>query len=82
MFSMKILFQILFVWQENDLGFSSDFEKIVLQKQQHQNSSLPYTHTISIKIRRDKGSISGPLGKGTQIFYETNKICVIVDFIV
>ena len=32
MVSMKIFFQILFVWQENDLGFSSDFEKIALQK--------------------------------------------------
>ena len=28
MLSMKIFYQILFVWQENDLGFSSDFEKI------------------------------------------------------
>ena len=27
MLSMKIFFQILFVWQENDLVFSSEFEK-------------------------------------------------------
>ena len=32
MLSMKIFFQILFVWQENDLVFSSEFEKIALQK--------------------------------------------------
>ena len=44
MLSMKIFFQILFVWQENDLGFSSDLEKITLQKQKHQNSPLP-AHT-------------------------------------
>ena len=28
MLSMKIFFQILFVWQENDLVFSSELEKI------------------------------------------------------
>ena len=27
---MKYIFQIMFVWQENDFGFSSDFEKLVL----------------------------------------------------
>ena len=59
MLSMKIFFQILFAWQKNDKGFSSDFEKIALQKQQQQNSSLPYTHTTSIKIRHVKGSIYG-----------------------
>ena len=35
--SMKIFFQILFVWEENDLVFSSELEKIAL-KQQHKNS--------------------------------------------
>ena len=46
--SMKIFFQILFVWEENDLLFSSELEKIAL-KQQHKNSPLPppppHTHT-------------------------------------
>ena len=32
MLSMKLFFQILFVGQENDLVFSSEFEKITLQK--------------------------------------------------
>ena len=53
MLSMKIFFQILFVWQEIDLGFSSDFEKKILQKK-HQNRQHQY------KIRHDKGSTSGP----------------------
>ena len=30
---MKIFFQNLFVWQENDFGFSSDFD--ITKKQQH-----------------------------------------------
>ena len=38
---MKTFFKILFVWQENDLGFSSDFEKIALQK----NNYIKPTHT-------------------------------------
>ena len=67
MLSMKIFFQILFDWQENDLVFSSDFEKIALQNQ-HQISPLPSTHN---KNRYDKGTISGPQGKGTLIVYET-----------
>ena len=55
--SMKIFFQILFVWEENDLVFSSELEKIAL-KQQHKNSPLPPpppTHT-HIKIQHAKGS--------------------------
>ena len=64
---MKIFFQILFVWQENELVFSSEFEKIAL-KQQHKNSPLPppppHTH---IKIQHAKGSINGSQGKGTHI---------------
>ena len=68
------------VWQENDLVFSSEFEKKYQnKKQQHKNSPLPYTHTTQLKIQHDKVSISGPQGKGTQMFYQT---CVIVDFIV
>ena len=74
MLSMKIFFQIMFPWQENDLGFGSDFEKLALQKQ-HQNSPLPYTNTTPIKNRHDKGSVSGPQGKCTETY-------VIVDFIV
>ena len=75
MLSMKIFFQILFVWQENDLGFSSDFAKNSITKNNIiKNSPLSYTHTTPIKIRHDKGSISGPRGKGAQIFYETIKL--------
>ena len=39
---VEIFFQILFVWQENDLVFSSVFEKIKL-KQQRKNSPPPCT---------------------------------------
>ena len=55
--SMKIFFQIMFVWEENDLVFSSELEKIAL-KQQYKNSPLPppppppHTH---IKIQHAKG---------------------------
>ena len=45
MLSMKIFFQILFVWQENDLRFSSDFEKIELQKTTASKQPPPPTHT-------------------------------------
>ena len=60
MLSVKIFedFQILFVSQENDLGFSSDFEIIALNIQ-HQNSPIPCTHTAPIKIWHDNGAISG-----------------------
>ena len=72
--SMKIFFQILFVWEENDLVFSSELEKIAL-KQQHKNSPPapppPLTH---IKIQHAKGSINGSQGKGTHIFHETIKL--------
>ena len=56
------------VWlQENDLVFSSAFEKVAL-KQQNRNIPLPpppppHTH---IKIQRAKGSINGLQGKGTS----------------
>ena len=77
---MIIFFRILFVWQENDWGFSSEFEKIALKKK-HKNSPLLYTHahTTPIKSEHDKVSISGPQGKGTQILYKTIKSCVIAD---
>ena len=54
----------------------------ITKKQQHKNSPLLYTHTTQIKFKIDKVSISGPHGKGTQIFYKTIKSCVIEDFIV
>ena len=71
---MKIFFQILFVWQENDLVFSSEFDKIAL-KQQHKNSPCPSppTHT-NIKIQHAMGSINGSQRKGTHIFYKTKKL--------
>ena len=61
--SMKIFFQILFVWEENDLVFSSELEKKVL-KQQHKKSPPlppppPHTH---IKIQHAKGSINRSQG--------------------
>ena len=46
-------------WEGNDLVFSSNFEKIALQKQ---TPSL-HTHTTQIKIQHDKGSISGQRGR-------------------
>ena len=88
---MKIFLQILFVWQENDLVFSSEFEKKVLQKKKIKIKKIKtikiapfskHTHTTQNKIQHDKVSTSEPRGKGTQIFYKTIKSCVIVDFIV
>ena len=82
MLSMKLFFQNLFVWQETDLVFSSEFEKIALQKQQLKNSPLLNTQVCQhiLKFKHDKVSISGSQGKGTQVFYKTIKSCVIVDF--
>ena len=75
MLSMKIVFQILFVWQENDLVFSFEFEKNSIK-----NNSIkitpcfpPHTHT-HIKIQHAKVSINGSQGKGTHIFYKTIKL--------
>ena len=79
MLSMKLFFQILFVWQENDLVASSEIEKIAL-KQQHKIAPCPpppplHTHTHThIKIPHAKGSINGSQGKGTHIFYKTIKL--------
>ena len=39
-----MFFQILFVWQENDLVFSSEFEKIAWQKKNMKIAPFP-THT-------------------------------------
>ena len=69
---MKIFFQILFVWEENDLVFSSELENTTL-KQQHKNSPPPHIHT-HIKIQHAKSSINGSQEKGTHIFYETIKL--------
>ena len=58
--------------------FSPDYVKTALQKQKQQQKTAPspHTHTLTtnIKIQHDKGSISGPKGKGTQIFHETIKL--------
>ena len=49
MLKMKIFFKILFVWQENDLGFSSDFEK--LHCKNNNITTVPFsTHTTPIKF--------------------------------
>ena len=67
MLSMKIFFQILFVWQ-----FSSEFEK---NSNKNNNIEIvpPHTHT-HIKIQHAKGSIIGSQGKGTHIFYKAIKL--------
>ena len=47
-------------------------KEIALQKQQHKKAPFStHAHTTQIKIQRDKVSIAGPQGKGTQIFYKT-----------
>ena len=46
---MKIFFQILFVWEENDLVFSSELEK--------------HTHTLKFSMLRVKGSQGKGKGK-------------------
>ena len=80
MLSMKIFFQILLVWQENDLVFSYE----IALKQQHNNNNNtmtiapcppppPPTHT-HIKIQHAKGSINGSQEKGAHIFYKTIKL--------
>ena len=83
---MKIFFQILFVWHENNLVFSSEFEKNRINSITKNNVKIApfptHTHTSQIKIQHDKVSIPGSQGKGTQRFYKTIKSCVVVDFIV
>ena len=39
MLSTKIFFQILFVWQENDLLFSSEFEKNPIKNNNNNNNN-------------------------------------------
>ena len=73
MLSMKIFFQILFVWQESDWFLALTSQK-KLQKQQIKTAPFLHRHTTQIKIQHDMGSISGPRGKGTQIFYGTIKL--------
>ena len=65
MLLMKIFFQILFVWQKNNSVFS---KRKALQKQHHKTAPFLHKHTTQIKIQHDNGSISGPRGKGIQIF--------------
>ena len=82
MLSMKIFFQILFVWQENDLGFSPDFEKnsITDKTKQTITSKQPHSlHTHNTKFGMISVQYLDHGEKGTQIFYETIKL---VDFIV
>ena len=69
----EIFFQILFVWQENDLVFSSVFEKIKLKNNNIKIAPLPPSHR-HIKIQHAKGSINKSHGKGTHIFYKTIKL--------
>ena len=67
----------IFSRQENDLGFLICLRKNGIVKKHTKNppktAHLPYTlsQPTPIKIWHDKGSISGPPGKGTPIFYET-----------
>ena len=68
MLSMKIFFLILFVWQETNPVFNSEFEKIAFYKT---TTSATHTH---IKIQHAKGSINGSQGKGINIFYKTIKL--------
>ena len=79
MLSTKIFFQILFVWQENDLLFSSEIEKNPLKTTTTTKKNYPLTppppptHTHT-KIQHAKGSINGSQGKDTHIFYKTIKL--------
>ena len=59
MLSMNIFFQTLF-GKKMFGGFSSDFEKIVLLKQQQHQNSPPSHKPTPIKFWHDEDSISGP----------------------
>ena len=87
MLSMKIFFQILIVWQENDLVFSSEFEKnsikdnnikiapcLIHTRVRAHALSHTHTHTLT-KIQHAKSSMNGSQGKGTHIFYKTINLC-------
>ena len=70
------------VWKENDMGFSSDFAKKSLQKQQHQNNPLTTSkQPLSYKntLHKLRFSMIKVQGEGTQIFYETIKLVTICD---
>ena len=69
---MKIFFQILFVWQENDLVFSSEFAKKASKTTTTKIAPCP--HPTRTEIQHTKGSINGSHGKGTHIFYKTIKL--------
>ena len=49
---MKIFFQVLFVWQENDFVFSSKFEKKALKQQQQKIAPYPHTRTLKFNMLR------------------------------
>ena len=50
MLAMKIFFRILFVWQVNDFVFSSEFEKIALQKNNNMKI-VPFSTNTQQKIK-------------------------------
>ena len=77
----EIFFQILFVWQENDFVFSSEFEKSI-KSNKKKNSHLPPpppppppTHILKFSMLMC--SINGSQGKGTHIFYKTMKLVLL-----
>ena len=51
--SMKIFFQIMFVWEENDLVFSSELEKTAWL------NSLRYTYVFKIHVCTYSNKVSG-----------------------
>ena len=85
MLSMKTIIQILFVWQENDLVFGNNlvFSSGFAKKQYKNNNTTTapflHKHITQIKIQDNKGSISGPRGKGIHIFNETINLFIVED---
>ena len=77
---------ILFVWLENGLVFSSEFEQNSIKNNSIKKAPCPpppppHTHThvhtharIYFKTQHAKGSINGSQEKGTHIFYKTIQI--------
>ena len=79
-FSMKIFFQIMFVWQEMIWCLALNSKKIAFKTTQKKPPAPPppptHTHTHThIKFQHAKGSINGSQGKGADIFYKTIKLC-------
>ena len=70
----EIFFQILFVWQENDLVFSSVFKKNKIKNNNIKIAPCPPPPHTHVKIQHAKGSIKKSHGKGTYIFYKTIKL--------